>query len=199
MTTPAPRPTAGRSLALTAALILAIAGCGGASGSGSASGGSPTNDAKSATAEPATTKKATSARGKAVQFAECMRAQGIADFPDPDASGGLTIENVANDSTIDTDGPAWIQALEACRDLQPAGFTGSRRSPEQQKAAVAFAQCVREHGVADFPDPGPDDALIDTTRIPSAAGRGALEIPGLQEALDACGERWAAKAGVTAP
>jgi hypothetical protein len=29
----------------------------------------------------------------------------------------------------------------------------AKRSPEQQSAALNFAQCIRENGVKDFPDP----------------------------------------------
>jgi hypothetical protein len=53
-------------------------------------------------------------------------------------------------------------------------------------ARLEFAQCVRDNGVEDFPDPIPDGPLIDTRRIPSAAGRGALSIPGFQAAMEKC-------------
>ncbi len=45
---------------------------------------------------------ATTARTKALKFAECMRANGADAFPDPDASGRLTIDAVANGSSVDT-------------------------------------------------------------------------------------------------
>ena len=53
---------------------------------------------------------------------------------------------------------------------------------------LAFAQCMRDNGIEDFPDPARDGPLIDTNRIPSAAGRGALDIPGFQAAMEACGD-----------
>jgi hypothetical protein len=115
-----------------------------------------------------------------------MRDNGVSEFPDPDASGELTIDGVVNGSSLDPSTPAWEQAISACRDLQPSGFTGHRRSADQQEAALAFAQCMRDNGIEDFPDPPADGALIDTTRIPSAAGKGALKIPGFQAAMDAC-------------
>jgi hypothetical protein len=40
--------------------------------------------------------------------------------------------------------------------------------------------------VKDFPDPTNDGPLIDTSRIPSAAGRGAQSIPGFQAAVEKC-------------
>jgi hypothetical protein len=135
------------------------------------------------------------AREGAVKFAQCMRANGVREFPDPDASGTLTIDAIANRSSLDTSSAAFKQAIAACRDLQPPGFTGGKRSPEQQKAALEFAQCIRDNGVKDFPDPGPDDPLVDTNRIPSAAGRGATSIPGLRESMEKC-RHLASKAGV---
>jgi hypothetical protein len=123
---------------------------------------------------------------KAVNFAECMRNNGVSNFPDPKASGKLTIDAVANGSSLDPSTPAFKQAISACKDLEPAGFMGSKRSPQQQEAALKFAQCMRNNGVPDFPDPTPNGPLIDTTRIPSAAGRGARSIPGFQAAAHKC-------------
>jgi hypothetical protein len=45
---------------------------------------------------------------------------------------------------------------------------------------------MRDNGVKDFPDPTADGPLIDTTRIPSAAGKGAHSIPGFQAAVHKC-------------
>ena len=129
---------------------------------------------------------AAATREKAVKFAQCMRDNGVKDFPDPDASGELTVDGVLNGSSLDPDSAAWKTAIEACKDLEPPGFTGHRRSAEQQENALKFAQCVRDNGVPDFPDPTPDGPLIDTNRIPSAAGRGAKDIPGFQAAIDQC-------------
>ena len=99
---------------------------------------------------------------KAVKFAECMRGNGVSEFPDPGASGKFTIDGIVNGSSLDPSTPAFKQAISACKDLEPAGFTGSKRSPQQQEAALKFAQCMRENGVPDFPDPTPNGPLIDT-------------------------------------
>lgn len=108
-----------------------------------------------------------SAHSQAVRFAECMRRNGVQQFPDPDASGALTIDEVANGSSVNTKTPTFARALHACKTLEPAGFTGFHRTPAQQAAALKFARCIRGNGVPDFPDPSADQALIDTTRIPS--------------------------------
>jgi hypothetical protein len=131
---------------------------------------------------------------QAVKFSQCMRDNGVGNFPDPDASGQLTIDEIANNSSIDTSSAAFQQALAACRDLQPAGFTGTERSSQQQAAALAFAQCVRDNGVSDFPDPAAGDPLIDTTKIPSTNQPGGMDK--LNAALSTCSKQ-AQAAGVT--
>jgi hypothetical protein len=130
----------------------------------------------------------------AVRFAECMRSNGVSDFPDPGASGKLTIDAVANGSSLDTNSPAFKQALSACKALEPAGFTGSKRSFRQQQAALKFAECIRKNGVSDFPDPTSNGPLIDTNRIPSAAQPGGMSA--LHAAMQKC-RNVAATAGVT--
>src|SRR5262249_35140116 len=78
--------------------------------------------------------------------------------------------------------------------LQPPGFIGYKRTAQEQENALKFAQCIRDNGVKDFPDPTPDGPLVDTNRIPSAAGRGGASIPGLREAMAKCRD-FAANAG----
>ena len=145
-----------------------------------------------AAAQTGNTTAATRAQG--MKFADCMRKNGVREFPDPDASGQLTIDGIANGSAVDTNSTAFTQASSACRDLQPAGFTGAKRSPEQQQAAIKFAQCIRDNGVKDFPDPAPDGPMVDTNRIPSAAANGGMST--LNAAMQKC-TGLAADAGVT--
>jgi hypothetical protein len=133
----------------------------------------------------------------AVKFAECMRDNGVSEFPDPDASGGLTIDGVVNGSSIDPSSPAWQNAIAACKDLQPPGFTGDEEvTAEEQEARLEFAQCIRDNGVEDFPDPAKGEPLVDTRRIPSAAEPGGMSI--LNAAMQTCGDH-AAQAGVAGP
>ena len=133
----------------------------------------------------------------AVKFSECMRDNGVREFPDPPASGGLTIDGVLNGSSLDPNAPAWKQAIGACKDLQPPGFTGDEEvTAEEQEARLEFAQCIRDNGVEDFPDPAPDAPLVDTNRIPSAAEDGGMSI--LNAAMQKCRDH-AAQAGVEGP
>jgi hypothetical protein len=179
------RRTTGAAAAL--AIVAVSAGCGSTAGNHTAS--------TAGTAGSGATSTST-IRAKAVKFAECMRANGVSAFPDPDASGALTIDAVANGASLDTDSAAFRQALSTCKDLEPAGFTGSKRSAQQQKAALRFAQCIRDNGVKDFPDPGPDDPMIDTRRIPSSGMPGGMSI--LHAAMQKC-RGSASGAGVSRP
>lgn len=133
---------------------------------------------------------------QAVRFSQCMRANGVSGFPDPDASGALTIDGVANGSSVDTRSVVFQQAISACKNLEPSGFTGHTRTAQQQEAALQFARCVRDNGVPDFPDPTADGPLIDTTRIPSLAGKDPRSDPGFTAATQKC-RGFASAAGVT--
>jgi len=170
-------------LAALAMVALIGAGCASTSSESGSGGGS----ASSSDQQPA------------ARFSECMRGNGISEFPDPDVSGALTIDGIVNGSKLDTSSAAWATAIAACKDLQPSGFMGDERGPDEQDAALAFAQCMRENGVEDFPDPAPDGPLIDTTSIPSAAGRGARSIPGFDAATAACSDAFAGKLGLERP
>jgi hypothetical protein len=176
------RPLAA-AFAMVAMVVVISAGCGGSGSSG---------DSTASSAGTGGNKNAT-VRDRAVKFAECMRANGVSAFPDPNTSGELTIDAVANGSSVDTSSVAFTRALTACKDLEPPGFTGDKRSPEQQAAALEFAQCIRDNGVKDFPDPAIDEPLVDTNRIPSSNTQAGMTI--LNAAMQKCGQ-YASKAGV---
>jgi hypothetical protein len=164
------------ALALIALIALTGVGCG---GSDSADGNTTAANQE-----------------RAVKFAQCMRENGVTEFPDPDASGNLTIDGVLNGSSIDSDSSTWTAAIAACKHLQPPGFTGEERSADQQEAALRFAQCIRDNGVADFPDPAAGQPLVDTNRIPSANTAGGMSI--LNAAMQTCrGAGAGAAAGAT--
>lgn len=166
-----------RPLAALAVAALIGAGCGSDDDTGTVTGSS-------------------TAREKGARFSQCMRDNGVAAFPDPDTSGELTIDAVANGTSLDTDSAGFRKAVSACRDFKPAGFTGEKRTASKQESALKFAECMRDSGIRDFPDPTPDSPLIDTTRIPSAAGRGARDIPGFTAATRKCGAMYSRDLGL---
>lgn len=152
------------------------------------------SNAPAETGTGSTSGSAAASAQKGVKFADCMRSNGVSQFPDLGASGKLTIDAVANGSSLDTSSPAFTRAISACKDLEPAGFMGSRRSSQQQQAALRFAQCIRANGVEDFPDPTSNGPLVDTNRIPSTTEPGGISA--LRAAMQKCGDA-AAAAGVT--
>lgn len=121
----------GRLVTIVLLATALLAGCGGSSGGGTSS----------------------SASGdRAVRFAECMRDNGVPDFPDP-VDGRITMRSGGD--------PAAMQAAQAaCQKLAPGG----RTTEQMQEQILAFSQCMRDNGVPDFPDPeGPGRLLIPRT------------------------------------
>ena len=177
------RPLVG--LAMFAMIGLVSAGCGsdGPSTTGTSStGASNTNGTAGSSATTSNTgskaDKTTSKRGQAVKFAACMRKNGVSDFPDPNAAGEFVYG-------VSVSPEVFTKAGVACTDLQPPG-TGldAKRNPEQVKAGLVFAQCIRDNGVKDFPDPVKGEPLIDTTHIPSTDRNGGMAI--LNAAIATC-------------
>jgi hypothetical protein len=93
---------------------------------------------------------------RALAFARCMRENGLPDFPDPQVgeNGGVMIMGPGAGSGVDEE--TMRAAHEQCQHLMGGGSAGQRIDPEEaarmQEAMLAFARCMREHGV-DFPDP----------------------------------------------
>lgn len=109
-------------------------------------------------------------------FAQCMRDNGVPDYPDPDPSGRFG----AGHDAFDRDDPTFKAANETCRDKLPGGGEHGNPSPEAVQGLVEFAQCMRDNGVADFPDP---DAKGN---FPRAAEQGAHNDPRFQAASEKC-------------
>jgi hypothetical protein len=167
--------------ALAALLTVALlgAGCGSSASSGSDIGtGAPGGTTTSAGTTTAGATANLTAQQKAVKFAECMRANGVPHFPDPDSKGAFNFG-------VDVTPKVWLKAVDACKALKPPGALSSKRTPKQQAASLRFAQCVRDHGVKDFPDPVNGEPLIDTYKIPSSNRPGGMTI--LNAAIHTCG------------
>jgi hypothetical protein len=152
----------------TVALIGASCGSDAPSEAGTASSPGTATD---------TSKKLT-AREKAVKFAECIRQHGVSDFPDPNAKNDF-------EYGVSVSPEVWKKATTACKDLQPPGTLSSKRTPKQQSASLRFAQCIRDNGVKDFPDPVNGEPLVNTYKIPSSNRPGGMDI--LNAAMRKCG------------
>jgi hypothetical protein len=144
------------ALGLLLCAMLALAACGG----GGSSGGGAAASAGGGASEEETQ----------LAFAECMRAQGV-DVEDPKPGEGLVIG--------DDGDPATKKAIKACDHR--LGISGQELSPEEdeefKEGWLAFAKCVREHGV-DMADPtfqGNGKVLLDRTATASPAFESARE------------------------
>lgn len=174
-----------------AASLLAIAtlvggplltGCGGASGNPSAktagsarqTGASTTTSAS--TSGPEAPPSPAQLHQDELAFARCMRANGVPSFPDPAGGGGFVVG-----TGVDLSSPAVRAAQARCQRLLPGGGPpgpGRQTHPSAQTLTRfrTIAQCMRSHGVPDFPDP--------LTSVPSNPfGSGAGVISDIEEVI----------------
>jgi hypothetical protein len=160
---PAGRQRAG-VLAVTAGLVLLTAACGG-SPSSTGSGSSP-----QAGGPP---------QAGQLAFARCMRAHGVADFPD---SGGPTQPSPGSD--LDPGSPTYRAARQACQSLQPRVYLPPAQAARDQTLALKFAICMRGHGITKYPDPQPGAGGNDLINLSGI--RNLLHTPRFQAAAQAC-------------
>ncbi|GLQ54955.1 hypothetical protein [Devosia nitrariae] len=113
----------------------------------------------------------------ALAYAQCMRENGFTEFPDPTPDGRLQMR--VNPQSA----PRFRAASQACRDLAPPGFSDDKPSAEQMDALLDLSQCMRESGIAGFPDPSSSgnfdlSALADAGINPQS--------PAFEAAMSAC-------------
>jgi hypothetical protein len=140
---------------LGVALLAGCSGGGGATGIASLSG---SNQAATADAGSGTSLT----EDKALQFSQCMRDNGLPDFPDPtvDADGNVRLGRIARDAAGAEDQPpaqndVFRTAMQACRSiLDGVTFGGGRGGPggafdntALQDALVQFSDCLRGEGL----------------------------------------------------
>ena len=88
---------------------------------------------------------------KLVIYAQCIRANGYAEFPDPAPSGRLQLK-------LDAQTRGKFEAAQrACKDKLPSGMAAINQdaTPERLQALLGFSRCMRANGVNGFPDPTP--------------------------------------------
>jgi hypothetical protein len=111
-------------------LWIAIAVLGSASLTGCGSAATPGATGTSATS--------------AVQFAQCMRANGVPDFPD----GPITPNSGVNPLA-----PAYQSAQSVCKRYGPHNAPPPPVPASVRQQERALARCMRANGVTKFPDP----------------------------------------------
>ena len=205
---PASRRTAASLAALGLLMLLVLTACSGATGSpGVATLVDPS-------ASPDASPTASLDPEAAMQaFTACMREHGVdiqsAAVSAGDGSGGNTgpvtntSKGAAGDKPRSIDKDAFAAAERACKSLLPQGGVngpGGEIDPEFQDKMLAFAKCMRDHGI-DMPDPqfgsggntvtigGPDDGSGDGPKLDP-------ESKAFQDAQTACGSLLPGKLGV---
>jgi hypothetical protein len=138
----------------TTALALSAAACG------------------STTKHPSVAARAGSAQAHtAVGFAQCMRSHGVPRFPDPQSASTAKFP-AAQQLGVST--PQFETAQKDCQHLLPAGTDDEFPRTEVRVLLIGmlrFSQCMRSHGIAEWPDPTVDSQgqpgfnLIDLPNI----------------------------------
>jgi hypothetical protein len=96
------------------------------------------------------TAQSQSAHGQALAYAQCMRSHGVSDFPDPNNQGRVFLQG----SGIDPGSPQFQSAQKACLSLDKnIGIQSPAQHAQQVTQALNYANCMRSHGITDFPDP----------------------------------------------
>lgn len=141
-------------LAGAAVTLALVSGCGGGS-----AGGKATNSPKA---------QGAGGTSSLLQIAQCARAHGMPNFPDP---------TQAPDGSWQFPPSAEGQQLpDACaslkRSLGGQGNTRKAASAADMSKLRQFAQCMRQHGLSDWPDPNEDGSFSPPSRI-TQGGKGA--------------------------
>ncbi|WAZ25013.1 hypothetical protein STRCI_006475 [Streptomyces cinnabarinus] len=145
--------TRGAGAALLLTLALAVTGCG--------SGGAGDKAADLAG-------EANAQDEMAVKFAECLGEHGVS--VETGEGGGIRITGQVPKEQVDA-------AMEACREYSPMQ-NGAGQDPQAEERMRKMAQCMRDNGVEDFPDPEPGRGI--------QLDRGVADDPDFEQAQKEC-------------
>jgi hypothetical protein len=131
-------------------------------------------------------------------FSHCMQTHGVPNFPEPNAQG------VIQGNGLNQSSPAFQSASNKCRHVLPNdGKPTAAQEAQAVAQALKFSECMRAHGIRDFPDP---DVKGGGAQISIRLGGGPgsdlnPQLPRFQAAQSACqgfmpGPKGAGKFGV---
>ncbi|MDE3129751.1 MAG: hypothetical protein KGL16_01235 [Acidobacteriota bacterium] len=115
-----------------------------------------------------------------LRFARCVHNQGVNGLPSPLPAPA------AFKHSFTTTTPTYMSALGSCQRLIPGQQTdsqGAAHGQRQMAGMLAFARCVRAHGLSRFPDPTSTRNL--THQMLAQAGIN-LHQPAVVQAADRC-------------
>jgi hypothetical protein len=130
-----------------------------------------------------------------ITFAKCMRTHGVPNFPDPgsNGNGGIQIQATKRAGSgasmtvngVSVSAPAFQSAMQSCRSDLPNGGHPPPLTPARKQAMLQFSQCMRAHGLPNFPDPTFGSGGGVELRVPAQAGVDPNS-PGFKQAQAAC-------------
>jgi hypothetical protein len=147
-------------LAVALLMLLPVAGCArgpdGGDGVASATTAKPSASATgSASHDPKNDEE------MFLKYAQCMRDHGV-PMDDPNIEGGgvnITIPQGTDKSKVDA-------ANQECKQYMPNAGQPQKPDPAAAEQMRKFAQCMRDHGITNFPDPQEDGGLmIDSDKL----------------------------------
>jgi hypothetical protein len=200
-----------RQLSIGLAALLLVGACGGVAAD---DGGLATLESGESVETTTTTSAATEADNEeaALEFAQCMRDNGVPDFPDPNftaGGGGIVIGGPDGEGPgFDPQSEVVQAAFEACGEfLERAAFGpggGNFDPTELQDNLLAMAECLRDQGLeVDDPDlsnfgpaaGGPPPDTDESDSVPGDGPQGGafsifgdldMDDPDVQAAMEAC-------------
>ncbi len=130
-----------------------------------------------------------------ISMSKCMRANGVTNFPDPreGPNGGGVGWPGGGPVMISSDvllimgqqfaGPVVASAAKTCQEYMAPSGPPPVVSESERVAAIANAECMRKHGVPNFPDPTFSGGQFN-------AGLGGVDpqSPAFKQAAAACGD-----------
>jgi hypothetical protein len=126
----------------TAALVLLSAAC---------------SDSSSSTSSASSSAAGAAANSPLVAFSQCVRSRGVPDFPD--SAPGATNAKFPGARQLRVSSALLSAAENACQHLLPAGVDDQFPAAEVPLLLTGmrqFSQCMRSHGVPNWPDPSTD-------------------------------------------
>ena len=89
---------------------------------------------------------------QALAYSRCMRSHGVPNFPDPGSNGAFP---KVTPQQLGVSSSQFQAAQNHCRYLLPNGGSGASQTQvrELMTGMLKFAQCMRSHGVSNWPDP----------------------------------------------
>lgn len=104
--------------------------------------------------------QANSKYAKSLAFAQCLRRNGVTNFPDPQPNGAVMLYP----GQVDVTGTTYKKAEAACKEYAPTGTRmdpppnaapgpGGQQPPQGQPDVTKYVQCMRQNGEPNFPSP----------------------------------------------